>query len=168
MEKQQPCVSASQSDSQCSVRPRYTLQFMAALPQCQNLHIRLSDEDTRELIQTKDVTIELHVVSGYLKNCSRAFRLRLCLQRRTPSSRHRSGQHAFTHPKRRPAKSSRASQSISSSVFVPPFVASSSPTRIPTRHSPSMPSQFTQGCTSMNSLTESFPAPRNISPAPPG
>lgn len=57
-------------------------------------------------------------------------------------------------------------QSMASRAFsaAPSF----SETRIPTRHSPRMASQFTHGCTSMNNLAESFPAPRSNSPFPPG
>lgn len=45
---------------------------------------------------------------------------------------------------------------------------SSSATRIPTRHSPSIASQLTQGWTSMNSFSASLPALRINSPSPPG
>ena len=43
-----------------------------------------------------------------------------------------------------------------------------SPMVIPTRHSPSMFSQLTQGCTSINNFPPSLPAARRSSPSPPG
>jgi hypothetical protein len=56
-------------------------------------------------------------------------------------------------------------QSISSN---PPGCFSLSSTAMPTRQFSNMPSQFTQGCTSPNSLVPSFPATLNNSGSPPG
>lgn len=61
-------------------------------------------------------------------------------------------------------RQSIASRLLASALFSPSF----SETRIPTRHSPRIPSQFTHGWISMKSLPESFPAPRSSSPFPPG